>query len=84
MEFNKDMLSAQDVQEQEAPEVAPMVSSEDEALSIELAQEKAASVQQTKERKSGKASGPRAVPGHFLARRSGCLLYTSPSPRDFL
>ena len=53
MEFNKDMLSAQDVQEQEAPEVAPMVSSEDEALSIELAQEKAASVQQTKERKSG-------------------------------
>ena len=50
MEFNKDMLSAQDVQEQEAPEVAPMVSSEDEALSIELAQEKPASVQQTKER----------------------------------
>lgn len=73
MEFNKDMLSAQDVQEQEAPEVAPMVSSEDEALSIELAQEKAASVQQTKERKSGKASGPRAVPGHFLARRSGMI-----------
>ena len=73
MEFNKDMLSAQDVQEQEAPEVAPMVSSEDEALSIELAQEKAASVQQTKERKSGKASGPRAVPGHFLARRIGMI-----------
>ena len=62
MEFNKDMLSAQDVQEQEAPEVAPMVSSEDEALSIELAQEKAASVQQTKERKSGKHQAPEQYP----------------------
>lgn len=73
MELNKDMVPEQDTLEQKAPEVAPNVSTESEVLSLEIAQEKAASAQQEKAKKSGRSSGPRAVPGHFAARRSGMM-----------
>ena len=86
MEMNMDKmpeLGIAEQPEQAAPEVAASIPEEDALLTAELAMEKEESAAQDRAKKRGRSSGPRAVPGHFAARRSG-MMHSASGRTDYV